>query len=448
MDQEHLIVLNLLVASLVVLKRSLYPVYPKSNQNTQHSGIKSLQLARLVIYNLDDNLPPSLPPSQRTQRPRHALQPDEALILERRPAVLALSHELKDAPPHDVHSLGLEIRILSPVQPDQADILQQHPVQGDLLDRPRGEADDEQARVPRDALETRLDHPDGVVDDVHPRPAIPGAVLRTELLDLLRPAPVPVVDDIVRAKVPRDPPLPLRPRGCDDRRALGLCDLHRRETHPARGRVDKDPVPPLDVGAVDESAVGRGRRDEEARSVLEAPSVRDGEERGLRGEDVRGVGALGRAEDAVTGLEARVGDRGRCCQDCAGEFHPRDPGQGRLVLVLALDLEQVEEVGPRGVDLDQVFVWGRGGGGEGGDGEIQWALQSSVVSYLSEVVVAGYIYLQGGKKYKERKKEKPYLDILANLNRPHLALSRERYSASRDQQHSTNSNNNSRSLAS
>jgi len=45
------------------------------------------------------------------------------------------------------------------------------------------------------------------------------------------------------------------------------------------------------------------------------------------------------------------------------------------VLVPALDLEQVEEVGGRGVDLDQVPVRGGGGGGEGGDGEVKRALR-------------------------------------------------------------------------
>jgi len=39
-------------------------------------------------------------------------------------------------------------------------------------------------------------------------------------------------------------------------------------------------------------------------------------------------------------------------EDDAGEFGARDPGEWRLVLILAPDLQEVEEVGCCGVDLD------------------------------------------------------------------------------------------------
>lgn len=69
-----------------------------------------------------------------------------------------------------------------------------------------------------------------------------------------------------------------------------------------------------------------------------------------------GVGALRGAEDAGAHAESGLGVPGWCGEDCAGEFGAADPGERGLVLVFALDLENVEEVGARGVNLDQVFV--------------------------------------------------------------------------------------------
>lgn len=71
------------------------------------------------------------------------------------------------------------------------------------------------------------------------------------------------------------------------------------------------------------------------------------------------VGALGGAEDAVADAETwRRGGGGGGWEggDCAGEFGAADPGERGLVLVFALDLEDVEEVCAGGVDLDEVLV--------------------------------------------------------------------------------------------
>ena len=57
----------------------------------------------------------------------------------------------------------------------------------------------------------------------------------------------------------------------------------------------------------------------------------------------------------------------------AGELAAADPGEGRLPLVLAPDLEQVEEVCAAGADRDEVFVGLGGRGGDGGDGEVRGA---------------------------------------------------------------------------
>jgi hypothetical protein len=129
------------------------------------------------------------------------------------------------------------------------------------------------------------------------------------------------------------------------------------EADSAGGGVDEDPVSRLDVGAVDEPAVGGGCGDEEAGCVFEAPALWDGEEGGFGSEDVCGVCALEGAEDAITDFEFWGSGSCRCREDCACEFGACDPWEWGLVLVFALDLEQVEEVRAGGVDLDEVFVW-------------------------------------------------------------------------------------------
>lgn len=83
-----------------------------------------------------------------------------------------------------------------------------------------------------------------------------------------------------------------------------------------------------------------------------------------------GISALVSAEDAITDAEARGRGGSWDCGDGAGEFGTADPGEGRLVLVFALDLEDIEEVCAGGVDLDEVFVGGWGGGWDLGDCEV------------------------------------------------------------------------------
>lgn len=103
--------------------------------------------------------------------------------------------------------------------------------------------------------------------------------------------------------------------------------------------------------------------------------MRDGEERFLSSEDVRGICSVSSAEDPITNFELmRCGCRDDSvetrdytgpCGFCGGrggkhdacEFHAGDPWERRLVLVFSLDLEEVEEAGAAGVDFDQVFIW-------------------------------------------------------------------------------------------
>lgn len=66
-----------------------------------------------------------------------------------------------------------------------------------------------------------------------------------------------------------------------------------------------------------------------------------------------GISALGSPEDTVADIEAALLARG-CWdgKDGASKLSASDPWEGRLVLILALNLEQVKEVGARGVDFD------------------------------------------------------------------------------------------------
>lgn len=67
---------------------------------------------------------------------------------------------------------------------------------------------------------------------------------------------------------------------------------------------------------------------------------------------MRCVPALCGTEDSVAGLEGWRGVAGGGGQDNAGEFRAGNPGKRRLMLVLAADLEQVEEIGRGSVDGD------------------------------------------------------------------------------------------------
>lgn len=72
--------------------------------------------------------------------------------------------------------------------------------------------------------------------------------------------------------------------------------------------------------------------------------------------DLGGISALPAAEDAVANLVlGRLGG-GRRGQDDAGELGTGDPREGGLKLVLAGNLEEVEEVGCGGVYGDEVLA--------------------------------------------------------------------------------------------
>lgn len=314
-----------------------------------------------VSHNIHNHLAPGLATTQRLQGARHAFKTNKALVLECGTAEFALRDQIKDPLPYCANRLGLETSILAPVQPNDTDILQQHPIQRNLLDLASRKPNDQQSRIPRHALQTGINHANRVIDNINTRLAIAGPVGSTQLLHLLGPVLIAVVDDVVRTEFLRDLALALGACRSDHRCTLGLGHLHSGEAHTTSSRVNKHPVTSLDPSAMHQTTVGGGCRYKQTSGIFEAPPRRDGKQRLLRGQNAFRIGALGRTEDPVASLEA-WGLRGSGNSDNgAGELGATDPGQWRLVLIFALNLEDVEEVGAGGVNLNQVFVrcWGR-----------------------------------------------------------------------------------------
>lgn len=93
--------------------------------------------------------------------------------------------------------------------------------------------------------------------------------------------------------------------------------------------MDENPVTLFYAGALDETAVARGRGDKEAGGVLEGPALGDGQDGLLGGVHVLGVRALRGAKDAgADGVERLglgvLGDG----DDDAGELDAGGPGKG------------------------------------------------------------------------------------------------------------------------
>lgn len=257
------------------------------------------------------------------------------------------------------------------MQPHQTDILQQDPVHSHLLNVTGREPNDQDAPIPRRTLQTRIHHAHRIVHNIHP-PA-PGR----QPSDLILPPHRVIIDRKIRPEALRDRPLPRRPGRRNDRRPKRLGHLHGRQPHPARRRVHEHVVAPPDARPRHQRPITRRRRHHQPRRLDEIPPLRHGPQRRLRGADPRRVPALARPEDAIPRFERRVRrgrGRGRGREDDAGELAAGDPGEGRLGLVPAPDLEEVEEVGGGGADGDEVFVRGRGRVREGGDDEVAGAL--------------------------------------------------------------------------
>lgn len=103
-----------------------------------------------------------------------------------------------------------------------------------------------------------------------------------------------------------------------------------------------------------------------------------------------GVRSLTGAKDSIPDLELRGFGGCGCGQDSPGKLGTGDPWQRRLVLVFALDLEQVEKVCAGGVDFDEIVIWRGGEGGEVDDFQVERSLKYRMGS--QQLWVGGRIY--------------------------------------------------------
>jgi len=69
-------------------------------------------------------------------------------------------------------------------------------------------------------------------------------------------------------------------------------------------------------------------------------------------DDFLSVGPLCRTKDLIPRSQ-REGRWSR--DDCAGEFRPEDERKGGLVLIFPCHLEEIEEIGPRSMDVDENY---------------------------------------------------------------------------------------------
>lgn len=156
-------------------------------------GSTRLQLTLASLGNLDNDLAPSVSASERHQGVGDGFQPYELLIRKHSPPELALGDQLHQPVPDLGDGFPFLDRVLAPEEANDADVLQEDLVHGYLLDVPTGEANDQNAAVPRRALGALVNKADWVVDDVD-TPA-----LGSKLLDYLGPVVVPVVHHMVRS---------------------------------------------------------------------------------------------------------------------------------------------------------------------------------------------------------------------------------------------------------
>lgn len=71
---------------------------------------------------------------------------------------------------------------------------------------------------------------------------------------------------------------------------------------------------------------------------------------------MRSISALRRPKDSIALLESWSLAGGGGGEDDACELGAGDPGEWRLILVLATDLEKIEEIGRGGVDGNEIGI--------------------------------------------------------------------------------------------
>lgn len=141
----------------------------------------------------------------------------------------------------------------------------------------------------------------------------------------------------------------------------------------------------LNACARNETRIAGRRGDKKARRVEEAPALWHRPQALLSAGNMSSVAALAGAEDLVTGLVLGLlaaGERCRRLQNDARKLGAGNPRQRRLVLVLAADLEQVKEVGGRGVNSNQVLIGLGRRSGQLNDLELFWALDTTMSMVL------------------------------------------------------------------
>ncbi len=255
-------------------------------------------------------------------------------------ARLPPAQELAD---HGALGVGLAPGPGAPLHAHDGALFQQRQVErhpGDLAAR---EADDEQAAAGAQRAQGRLAQvaADRVVDDVD-------AAERPERLAQIG---LRIVDGLVGALAPAEFELLVGRRGGDDARAELLGDLQGREPHAAGGAEHEHGLAGAQGGAVHERVVGGAVRVEKAGGDLEGHFV--GQAKALLG---GGDDPLGEAAEADEGHDA-VADARTLGALADRRHHARDlaagrEGQGRLELVEVLNREQIGEVHPRRLDVE------------------------------------------------------------------------------------------------
>ena len=139
--------------------------------------------------------------------------------------------------------------------------------------------------------------------------------------------------------------------------------------------MDKNVITGLDSRADNQRAVACRGRHKQAGGLLVAPALWNSQHAVLLGHGLGGICALSGPEDPGANGKFGVPGVGGRGQHDTRKLGTGDPREGwrvlvfdnnsrrcvltRLVLVFALDLQDIKKVGRRGVDLDEVLVRGR-----------------------------------------------------------------------------------------
>ena len=112
----------------------------------------------------------------------------------------------------------------------------------------------------------------------------------------------------------------------------------------------------LSVSSQSQSSIRGGRRVKKRRSLLVTPSLRHRSQINLRGQDLSSECSQSSSKDTVAYAILGEFPIRWNSEYFPGKLVAGDEWQWRLLLVLSLDLEVVEEVDGGCVDFDEVFV--------------------------------------------------------------------------------------------